>query len=99
MTPLNDMVVKAGTILHVAVDYIGEPPPEAIWSIGSKEIVADSRTTVSAIGYHTIVHTVNCCRTDSGLYHLLLRNSSGIDEGSLQVTVLGEFIGMKINEE
>ncbi|KAL1129846.1 hypothetical protein AAG570_012790 [Ranatra chinensis] len=87
-TPLNDMVIKAGTILHVAIDFVGEPPPEAIWSIGTREIVTDARTTVTTIGYHTIVHTVNCKRTDSGLYHLLIRNSSGIDEGSFNITVL-----------
>ncbi|KAE8573900.1 Putative twitchin [Halyomorpha halys] len=88
ITPLNDMVVKAGTILHIAIDFVGEPAPEAVWTIGSKELLTDSRTTISCIGYHTIVHTVNCKRTDSGLYHLLLRNSSGIDEGSMQVNVL-----------
>lgn len=91
ITPLNDMVVKAGTILHIAIDFVGEPAPEAVWTIGSKELLTDSRTTISCIGYHTIVHTVNCKRSDSGLYHLLLRNSSGIDEGSMQVNVLGKF--------
>ncbi|GBP08926.1 Twitchin [Eumeta japonica] len=35
-----------------------------------------------------IVHTVNCQRVDSGRYHLLLRNDSGIDEGSFELIVL-----------
>jgi hypothetical protein len=64
--------------------------------VGSKEIKTDARTTVTTIGHHTIVHTVNCKRTDSGLYHLLLRNSSGIDEGSFTVTVLGKKIILNV---
>lgn len=88
-TPLNDIRIKAGLILHVDIDFVGEPTPEVMWTVGSRPITADERTTVTSIGYHTIVHTVNVRRSDSGLYHLLLRNSSGIDEGSFQVIVLG----------
>lgn len=89
-SPLNDVRIKAGQIFHVDIDFIGEPPPEVVWSIASKPLKTDERTTVTSIGYHTIVHTVNAKRSDSGLYHLMLRNSSGIDEGSFQVIVLGK---------
>lgn len=74
-TPLNDIVIKAGQILHVDIDFIGEPPPEVVWTVGSRDLKTDNRTTVTSIGYHTIVHTVNSKRTDSGIYNLLLRNS------------------------
>lgn len=87
-TPLQDIRVKAGLIFHVDIDFIGEPTPEVIWTVGSRQLESDKRTTVTSIGYHTIVHTVNAQRSDSGLYHLLLKNSSGIDEGSFQVIVL-----------
>lgn len=89
---MNDVVIKAGNILHVNIEFVGEPTPEAIWSVGSKTLTADSRTTVSCISSHTVIHTVNCKRSDSGSYHLLLRNSSGIDEGSFNITVLGNFL-------
>lgn len=87
-THLKDIQIKAGLIFHTDIDFIGEPAPEVIWTIAGKPILTDARTTVTSIGYHTIVHTVNAKRTDSGTYHILLRNSSGIDEGSFQVTVL-----------
>ncbi|RZF42380.1 hypothetical protein LSTR_LSTR004188 [Laodelphax striatellus] len=91
-TPLKDIVLKAGTILHVEIDFVGEPPPEVVWTAsrdeGSREVTTDARTTVTSIGYHTIIHTVNTRRSDSGSYKLLLRNSSGTDEGSFQITVL-----------
>lgn len=89
VTPLKDIRIKAGLILHCDIDFIGEPAPEVIWTKETKPITIDDRTTITSIGYHTIVHTVNAKRSDGGLYHLLLRNSSGIDEGSFQIIVLG----------
>lgn len=88
-TPLNDIRIKAGLILHIDIDFIGEPTPEATWTVGSRDLVPTDRTTVTSIGYHTTIHTVNAKRSDSGLYHLLIKNNSGIDEGSFQVIVLG----------
>lgn len=88
VTKLNDVRIKAGLILHLNVDFIGEPCPEVIWTVGPKNLESNSRITVSNVGYHTIIHIVNCNRTDSGSYHLLLRNSSGTDEGNFNITVL-----------
>lgn len=94
-TPLNDIRIKAGLILHIDVDFIGEPCPEVIWTVGNnKPLVADERTTVTSIGYHTTIHTVNARHSDSNTYRLLLKNSSGIDEGSFQVTVLGKHFAL-----
>lgn len=87
-TPLSDIKVKAGHIFHLDVDFIGEPIPEVIWSMNNKNIDANKRTSVASIGYHTILHIVDAKRSDSGNYHLLLKNSSGIDEGSFKLTVL-----------
>ena len=91
-TPLQDIRIKAGTILHVDIDFIGEPIPEVTWSVDGKDLETDARTTITSIGYHTIVNTVNAKRSDSGKYHLLLKNSSGQDDGSFQVIVLGKII-------
>lgn len=90
ITPLKDLVVKAGTILHVVIDFTGEPPPDAFWTVNDDDLKTDKRTTITAVGYHTIVNTVNAQRSDSGKYHLTLKNSSGTDEGSFNVTVLGK---------
>lgn len=90
-TPLKDITIKAGQILHLDIDFIGEPPPEVTWTVDSRDLKTDARTTVTSIGYHTIINTVNTKRSDSGRYHLHLRNSSGMDEGSFQVSVLGQY--------
>lgn len=90
-TPLKDITIKAGQILHLDIDFIGEPPPQVTWTVGSRDLKTDARTTVTSIGYHTIINTVNTKRSDSGTYHLLLQNSSGTDQGSFQVSVLGKY--------
>lgn len=95
LTPLKDIVVKAGAILHCVIDFAGEPPPDVFWTANGKDLQTDKRTTVTAVGYHTIVNTVNAQRSDSGPYKLLLKNASGTDEGTFNVTVLGTENGTK----
>lgn len=96
-TPLKDITIKAGQILHLDIDFIGEPPPEVTWTVDSRDLKTDARTTVTSIGYHTIINTVNTNRSDSGRYHLHLRNSSGMDEGSFQVAVLGQYFHSNVD--
>ncbi|XP_023314705.1 twitchin isoform X11 [Trichogramma pretiosum] len=87
-TPLDDIKVRAGHIFHLDVDFIGEPIPEVKWSQNNKDVVSNRRTTVTSIGYHTILHIVDAKRDDSGTYSLMLKNDSGVDEGSFKLTVL-----------
>lgn len=87
-TPLEDIRIKAGLVFHVDIDFVGEPIPEVVWTLAKKPLETNARTTITSIGYHTIVHTVNAKRSDSGLYHLMLKNESGVDEGSFNVIVL-----------
>lgn len=88
-TPLKDIFIRAGTVLHVDIDFIGEPIPDVTWTLNGSELRPDNRTTITSIGYHTIMNRVNSKRVDSGTYNLTLKNSSGTDEGSFNVTVLG----------
>jgi predicted phage tail protein len=88
ITPLNEIRIKAGLIFHIDIDFIGEPAPEVEWTNTGKSVVTNERTTLTAIGHHTIVHTVNCKREDSGKYKLFLKNDSGTDEGEFQLIVL-----------
>ncbi|KAI5639981.1 immunoglobulin i-set domain-containing protein [Phthorimaea operculella] len=88
ITPLKEIRIKAGLIFHLDVDFIGEPFPEVKWTCNNKPVVANERTTVTSVGHHTIIHTVNCKRSDAGEYHLMLKNDSGSDEGSFELIVL-----------
>lgn len=89
-SPMNDIKIRCGQVFHVDINYIGEPSPDVTWTLERKPVVTDERTTVSAITNHTIVHTVNTKRTDSGEYVLKLKNEYGSDEGSFKLIVLGK---------
>lgn len=86
--PLHDVRIKAGQVLHVDVDYIGEPSPDVFWFNDDKELQIDVRTTITAINNHTVLHSVNTVRNDSGQYRIRVKNDSGQDEGTFQVIVL-----------
>lgn len=87
-TPLRDIRIKAGTIFHTDINFVGEPAPEVVWTCDGKVLKTDERATITAIGYHTIVHIVNTKRSDSGELVLKLSNESGKDEGSFNLIVM-----------
>lgn len=87
-TPLREIRIKAGTIFHVDINYVGEPSPDVEWTCDGRQLKTDERATITAIGYHTIVHIVNTKRSDSGELHLRLSNESGTDEGSFLLVVM-----------
>lgn len=87
-TPLRDIRIKAGSIFHTDVNYVGEPSPDVVWTCNGKVLKTDERATITAIGYHTIVHIVNTKRSDSGELVLRLSNESGTDEGSFNLIVM-----------
>jgi len=88
--PLYDVTIKAGQVLHIDVDYIGEPDPDVFWFTDDEEIVdvAVMRTTLTAINHHTVLHTVNTVRSDSGEYRIRVKNESGQDEATFRVNIL-----------
>lgn len=89
ISKLNDIRIKAGLIVHCDINFIGEPAPTVTWTNSGKPLrTTDDRTTITSIGHHTIVHTVNCRRGDSGIYKLHIANDSGEDSGEFQVIVL-----------
>ncbi|XP_013109098.2 twitchin isoform X22 [Stomoxys calcitrans] len=88
ITPLKELRTKAGLILHGDISFIGEPIPEVIWERNNVPLSSNERFSINSVGYHTIIHIVNCQRADSGRYHLLLRNDSGTDEGDLDIVIL-----------
>jgi hypothetical protein len=85
---MHDIRIKAGLIFHIDIDFVGEPQPEVTWTLNGNLVKTTDRTTLTAIGHHTIIHTVNCNRSDSGKYHLVIKNQNGMDEGVVNVVVL-----------
>ncbi|KAF0299363.1 Twitchin [Amphibalanus amphitrite] len=87
-TPMTELRIKAGQILHIDIDYVGEPDPTVEWLVNGHPLQLSERTTMTAINHHTVVHSVNAQRGESGNYLLRLTNDSGSDEGVMEVIVL-----------
>lgn len=60
ITPLNEVRIKCGLIFHTDIHFIGEPAPEATWTLNSNPLLSNDRSTITSIGHHSVVHTVNC---------------------------------------
>ncbi|GIY57120.1 twitchin [Caerostris extrusa] len=90
VTPMKDIEVKTGDVLHIEIKFIGTPTPEITWTVDDKVLESDKRLTVSNYESYTLIHTINAKRTDSGRYTLKLKNDSGTDEGTMKVIVLGK---------
>ncbi|GIY64293.1 twitchin [Caerostris darwini] len=90
VTPMKDIEVKTGDVLHIEIKFIGAPTPEITWTVDDKVLESDKRLTVSNYESYTLIHTINAKRTDSGRYTLKLKNDSGTDEGTMKVIVLGK---------
>ncbi|XP_037071181.1 LOW QUALITY PROTEIN: twitchin-like [Pollicipes pollicipes] len=87
-TPMTELRIKAGQTLHIDIDFVGEPDPTVEWLVNGQPLVLSDRTTMTATNHHTVVHSVNAQRGESGAYRLRLENESGSDEGTMTVTVL-----------
>lgn len=90
ITPMKDIEVRSGEVLHIEIKFVGAPTPEITWTLDDKVIKSDKRISVSNYESYTLIHTINTKRLDTGIYTLKLKNESGSDEGTLKVTILGK---------
>lgn len=89
ISPMNDMEVTNGQVLHIEVKFIGAPIPTITWTLDDHPLKVDKRLTLSNYDNYTLIHAINTKRLDTGIYCLKLKNESGSDEGSIKVTILG----------
>lgn len=78
--------VKAGFALTLDVDFVGAPDPAVKWNlkdVGSlpSHLIADSK-----VG-HTSIFFPSTKRSDTGIYHLNLKNEIGEDDGDFELIV------------
>ena len=92
ISPMNDMEIKNGEVLHIEVKFVGAPTPSISWTLDDSPLKTDKRVTISNYENYTLIHAINTKRLDTGIYCLKLKNESGSDEGSMKVTILGKFI-------
>jgi predicted phage tail protein len=88
---LTNLIVKKGQVIKYDIKFGGEPEPEVKWEKDSfKELIEDTeqRTTIDKYERNSVLTVRRTVRADSGLYKIILTNSSGTVESVADVIVL-----------
>lgn len=67
--------------------YLGEPPPQIVWSVDGQTLKDGRNVTLDNVDYHTKLIVRPVQRGDSGEYTITATNSSGKDSVTVRVTV------------
>ena len=96
VTPLNDTIVREGSITTIMCEALGYPPPTVIWSrtngtlsdrvsVSDNDIVSTGYGNVTRVGVNLTITSAS--REDTGVYMCSANNSVGSDSGNASVTV------------
>ncbi|VDO14621.1 unnamed protein product [Brugia timori] len=89
MDNLKSLIVKAGQSVKWDVEIGGEPTPEVKW-IKSDEVLTPNESVQIEMKRHghTLLYILSAKRSDGGKYTLSVRNSTGEQSGTAELTVL-----------
>ncbi|OZC09937.1 hypothetical protein X798_03043 [Onchocerca flexuosa] len=85
---LFDIRVRAGSPVHLKVDYDGEPAPKASWKINDVLFTGTDRVEIFTKDKSSEIVIPSSVRNDSGTYMIHVENEHGKDKASCVVTVL-----------
>ena len=89
-TNLIPITVKSGQMVSFDVNVIGEPPPKVVWKFKDNELTSGDTHLIDNIDYNTKFQLMRANRKDNGIYTIIATNSSGTDEATVEITVLGK---------
>lgn len=87
---LQNITVRAGHVAKVNVEAIGEPPPKLTWFFQGKELEKSPAVKVDEEDYKSFLVIGSVTRKHSGKYTIKAENSSGKDEETIDILVLGK---------
>uniref|UniRef100_A0A0N5D1Z0 non-specific serine/threonine protein kinase n=1 Tax=Thelazia callipaeda TaxID=103827 RepID=A0A0N5D1Z0_THECL len=85
---LLDIRVRAGSPIHMKVNYDGEPEPTAAWKINDTLFPDTNRIEITTNNKTSEILIPSSVRSDSGTYTIVVENEHGKDKASCSVTVL-----------
>lgn len=88
---MQQVRVRAGTLIKLDVDIKGEPPPTKAWSFANKVLENTLTLRIENEDYNTKLQISDTSWKYTGIYTLRAENSSGFDEATVEVIVLGNF--------
>ncbi|XP_064634017.1 twitchin-like isoform X9 [Lineus longissimus] len=84
----QEVRVRAGSPLNLAVPISGAPAPTAEWARNGRPISADARTKLGCTEEEAKLDIPYAKREDTGKYTITLKNPYGTESGDIKVTVL-----------
>lgn len=82
--------VRAGATIKLDVDIKGEPPPTKTWTFDKKVLETSPGMKLENEDYNTRLQIFDTTWKNTGVYTLKAENDSGVDEATVEITVLGE---------
>ena len=89
-TNLKTVTVKVGQMVFFDVNVIGEPAPETVWKLNDQKLQTDDVFNINNVEYNTKFTLNRAARKTRGIYTLIATNSSGTDEATVEIKVLGK---------
>lgn len=86
---MQKVTVRAGQSVKFDVDVKGEPAPTTTWSFKGAELQSGLRVKIDNQEYNTKLTITDASRKNKGTYTLRAENVNGVDEATVDVTVLG----------
>ncbi|KAK6110371.1 Fibronectin type III domain family protein [Brugia pahangi] len=86
---IYDLILKVGETIKYDLIIVGEPIPEAFWTVNDKVIKHGGRCKIITERGKHLLKIEDAARADSGKYTLTLKNESGKCDSTATVTVVG----------
>jgi hypothetical protein len=86
---MKSITVRAGQTVVVEAPFYAEPEPVATWLCEGTELKPDDRISMSLSPKLAKLTILNSKRSETGKYTIRLTNSSGSDNATCDVIVLG----------
>lgn len=85
---LKPITIRAGEMVKLDVEIIGEPPPEVTWTFDGKKMFDDANTKIENPDYESHLQMRYMTRGQSGVYTITAQNESGKDVAEVEIKVL-----------
>ena len=87
---LQKKTLRSGQLLKVEADIKGEPPPVVTWKLKDQTLKTKDRIRIDNEDYKTNFTISKVKRADAGVYTVIAKNDSGVDEVDLELEVLSK---------
>ncbi|XP_053200690.1 twitchin-like isoform X3 [Panonychus citri] len=89
-TNLKPTTIKAGQPVKFDVDVKGEPAPTITWTFKNEPLQSGENVSLENEPYHTLLMLTKTKRAQNGVYTITAKNEHGVDEATVEVTVLAK---------